>query len=482
MTILGRGLASLIPKRNSENAEDMLEQIDSMEDLAEEQTEAPAVEQPAAPVIEEEVETPEPVTPATEETAEVSTKQLNVVEEFEDLDALESSPLPSKPNVTPLTIDPETGSLKETAAPKAAAVVGVAASVTKQAAKVAKTTATIRPLKKQIKKVEKVAIAQEETTTVITEDIGITKPSVPIVPTEKEMDRAISDRHEERVEQIALGDIEVNPLQPRRSFDAGEMEDLVQSIRQHGILQPLVVMRKSAGGYELVAGERRLRAAKQLGWEKVPCVVRIDIQTDRGRLEMALIENIQREDLNPVEEAMGYQRLHDEFGLTHEEIGERVGRSRVGITNVLRVLQLPAEIQRGLAEGKISAGHARAILMIPDEEKQLRFYHHLLDEGLTVRKAETRARRIQRTMKLNDPMRKKTRGRPQLALKYDGPLEEKYGYNARVKFIEDKNRFEVIFQAFSEKEAEELVGRLLGEAPLPEHIDEDVIESDTEAE
>jgi ParB family transcriptional regulator, chromosome partitioning protein len=182
--------------------------------------------------------------------------------------------------------------------------------------------------------------------------------------------------------------------------------------------------------------------------------------------------------LNPIEEAMGYQVLNTEYGMSHEEIGQRVGRSRVNITNVIRILQLPAEIQRGLVEGKLTVGHARAILMIPDEEKQLRFYNHMLEEGLTVRKAETRARRIQRQMKINDPMRKKTRGRPQLALKYDGLLEEKFGHVARVKFNELKNRFEVFFLAFSEKEAEDLINRLLGEQSAAMEYPEDQDETE----
>ncbi|MEX1111918.1 MAG: ParB/RepB/Spo0J family partition protein, partial [Candidatus Andersenbacteria bacterium] len=232
-------------------------------------------------------------------------------------------------------------------------------------------------------------------------------------------------------------------------------------------------------GYELIAGERRLRASKLLNWDKVPAVVRMDVNSDQSRLVFALIENIQRQNLNPVEEAQAYMKLNQEYGLTHEEIGERVGKSRVGITNILRILQLPAEIQRGLTEGKITIGHAKAILMIPDEEKQIRFYHHLLDEGLTVRKAEIRARRIQRSMKLNDPLRQNRRRQHPLASRYSPVLEERYGYNALVKFNETKNRFEVTFRAFSEQEVEELVGRLLGTAELPDH-DPDIMEGEDE--
>ncbi|MEX1997270.1 MAG: ParB/RepB/Spo0J family partition protein [Candidatus Andersenbacteria bacterium] len=458
MNALGRGLASLIPRRNKENAEEVLEQIDSMEAIEEEKAEGRPVtvtadEEQEVAALDEESEThPEEESEFGENTAE---------KEFEDLGDTDNAPLPVKPKVTPLTIDPDTGTLqdakeqqtgvtpKREAEPERPRQPVVAAAVRKKQKVVLTSLARGKAAKK-----------------------GASN-TVAMIPSDETIDAAIWDRHEDRVEQVAIGDIDVNPLQPRRNFAPEEMADLVQSIDQHGILQPLVVLRTTGGKYELVAGERRLRAAKALKWDKVPCVVRTDVKTDQGRLEMALVENIQRENLNPVEEATGYKRLNEEYGLSHEEIGARVGRSRVGITNVIRILQLPAEIQRGLAEGKISPGHARAILMIPDEEKQIRFYHHLLEENLTVRKAETRARRIQRQMKLNDPLRQKRRGRPQLALKYDGLLEEKYGYNARIKFDEFKNRFEVIFQAFNEKEAEELVHRLLQEGQSAEYPDDE---------
>lgn len=289
-------------------------------------------------------------------------------------------------------------------------------------------------------------------------------------------ERPLWDQHGERVEHVPIGDILVNPNQPRRTFDTVEMQELVHSIAKHGILQPLVVRQLEGGQYELIAGERRMRAARQLGWERVPCVVRRGITADSSRLQLALIENLQRQDLNSVEEAMAYQQLNEEYGMTHDEIGEKVGRSRVSITNTIRILQLPAEIQRGLIGGKISAGHARAILMIPDPEKQQRFYNHVVDEGLTVRRAETRARRIQRTMNISDPERIKKKGRHPLALKYDPLLERRYGFDARVRFIADKNRFEVVFKTFSELEIRELIARLLGTVPLAHNMDEDVVE------
>lgn len=267
-------------------------------------------------------------------------------------------------------------------------------------------------------------------------------------------------RHEDKVQYLPIGGIKINPLQPRREFDPIEMDELARSIQYHGILQPLVV-RRTADGFELISGERRLRAAKSIGWDKVPCVVRNDVGSDRSRLELALIENIQRKDLNPIEEAMAFKQLTDEYGMSHEEIGQRVGMSRVAVTNTVRMLQLPDDIQIGLAEGKITSGHARAILMIPDGEKQSRFYRHLVEEGLTVRKAELRARRIQRVLKVSDPLRIKLKGKLAQALKYNGPLEDTYGFGANIRFMETKNRFEVVFTAHSEPELEELCDRLL---------------------
>lgn len=422
MMALGGGLSSLIPSRGKETAEDLIDKIDSMDDVdlyAEKQP-------PARKVVVEDDDagTPPPPAPrAVVVTAEDEETELPDEE-------TEAEPMPSKPLVTPLTIDPDEAS------PEPDPDTG--------------------------------AEETEQPDSPTAEPEGARTQTVP-----DEADKKLWETHlGERVEMIALGDVEVNPLQPRRAFHSVELDELARSIDQHGMLQPIVVVRMGGGKYQLLAGERRLRAVKQLGWERVPCVIRLDVNSDRHRLELSLTENVQRQDLNPVEEAAGYKRLNEEYGMTHEEIGERVGRSRVGITNFIRLLQLPVEIQRGLVDGKISIGHARAILMIPDEDKQLIFFSHLIDEGLTVRKAETRARRIQRTMKINDPLRKKTHGRHQLALKHSGQLEDRFGFDGSIKFNEAKNRFEIIFRAYSEGEAETLIGRLMGTQPLPEN-DED---------
>ncbi|MEX0649424.1 MAG: ParB/RepB/Spo0J family partition protein [Candidatus Andersenbacteria bacterium] len=470
---LGRGLASLIPRRNTKNAEDVLEHIDSMEAVEEDQD--LRIEQPA----------------------QVKKKTVSVMEDFDELDDVDSIEMPKKPLVTPITFDPEDNVVTENRPRSVQIEEEVQDDVV-----TAEEDAPEEELESPVEEEEPVVPAEveeepqmpsveeepeedddEEMTATVEDDLfEIEEPQAkPVLPNLGEAGAsAIWDRHEDQVVHVPIGDIRINPLQPRRTFDPKELEELRASIEQHGILQPIVVHRLSGSegsGYELIAGERRLRAAKALNWDKVPAVVRTDVSSDQSRLVFALIENIQRQNLNPVEEAQAYMKLNQEYGLTHEEIGERVGKSRVGITNILRILQLPAEIQRGLTEGKITIGHAKAILMIPDEEKQIRFYHHLLDEGLTVRKAEIRARRIQRSMKLNDPMRQNRRNQHPLALRYSPALEERYGYNARVKFDEAKNRFEVNFRAFSEQEVEELVNRLLGTAALPEH-DADIVEED----
>lgn len=495
MSLLGRGLASLIPRREVDDAENILEKIDSMEPVSRE---------------------PENVRVIREQRSGLSRsmssgKRLSVVEESDDSVVVaeetveEEVIVPSRPLVTPITPDAEPDELDQQVLNEDEEKVELSNEdkdvaededvgvITSQDDDLfdfqddeEEAVVELPEKKKDIEPEEKIEEVVEEDSGVIEKEEAVAGDEVSDESEEDEesqirsaLERAAADGRilGERVEHVPLGDIEANPLQPRRMFDAEELDDLVQSLDQHGMLQPLVVMLHPSGqGYQLIAGERRLRAARELKWDSVPCIVRRDVTGDRNRLELALIENVQRSNLNPVEEALGYQRLNEEYGMTHEEIGRRVGRSRVGITNMIRLLQLPAEIQRGLIDNKISIGHARAILMIPDEEKQLRFYKHVLDEGLTVRKAENRARGVQRAMKLNDPLRKKMRGRPALAIKYDGALQDRFGYNARVKFENTKNRFEVVFFAYSEGEAEDLISKLLEDEEAAASPDQDVIE------
>jgi len=188
---------------------------------------------------------------------------------------------------------------------------------------------------------------------------------------------------------VPLDKIRPNPLQPRETFSDAAITDLADSIREKGLLQPLLV-RRSGAGFELIAGERRYRAALRAGLTRVPVVVH-DVD-DRESLEIALIENIQREDLNPLEEARAYQRLANEFGLRQEEIAQRVGKNRSTVANSLRLLNLPHEIQQQLASGAITAGHARSLLMLGSVEEQSALARDIVEQRLSVRDTETRTR------------------------------------------------------------------------------------------
>lgn len=194
---------------------------------------------------------------------------------------------------------------------------------------------------------------------------------------------------QERIMQIPLEKIRANPLQPRHNFEHEAMEDLTNSIREHGILQPLIVV-KDEKGYEIVAGERRFRASQILGLKTVPVIVR-DIK-EQQKLELALVENIQRKDLNPIEEAIAYRRLIDEFNLTQEEAAKRVGKSRTVVTNTLRLLSLPSEIQKAVIAGKLPYSAARVIVGLPPEER-MKFFQKVIKDEMPVRAIENQARK-----------------------------------------------------------------------------------------
>ena len=190
--------------------------------------------------------------------------------------------------------------------------------------------------------------------------------------------------------QIRVVDISPNSFQPRRTFTEPELAELEASIRASGLLQPIIVRSRGDGKWELVAGERRLRAVGRIGWTDIPAVVR-DFD-DRAMLTLALVENLQRADLNPLEEAEGYQRLIDEFGLTQQQVADAVGKDRTTITNLLRVLTLQPAVLQLLERGHISAGHARALLPIKDERQQLEVANEIVARQLSVREVEARAR------------------------------------------------------------------------------------------
>ncbi len=191
---------------------------------------------------------------------------------------------------------------------------------------------------------------------------------------------------------LRLSEIEPNKNQPRKEFDEQALSELADSIREHGILQPLLVRPLAGGGYQLVAGERRWRAARMIGLTEVPAVVK-DL-TEVQVMEIALIENLQREDLNPLEEANGYKELMNACGLTQEQVAKRVGKSRSAVANALRLLNLPAELRPYLVEGQLSAGHAKALIGLEDREAMIRLAKEAAEKGYSVRETEKLAARV----------------------------------------------------------------------------------------
>ena len=188
------------------------------------------------------------------------------------------------------------------------------------------------------------------------------------------------------INEVPIDQIHANPDQPRRDFDPDSLQELSDSIRQIGIIQPITLRKIKEGDYQIIAGERRFRATVMAGLKTIPAYIRT--AKDEQVMEWALIENIQREDLDAIEIALAYQRLMDDYNLTQERMSERVGKKRATVANYLRLLKLPAEIQVGIKEKKIDMGHARAILATPSAERQLALYQRILREGLSVRKVE----------------------------------------------------------------------------------------------
>lgn len=235
---------------------------------------------------------------------------------------------------------------------------------------------------------------------------------------------------------VEVDRIKPNPFQPRKTFDEAALTSLAESIRQYGVLQPLTVTRKEIERpgqgifveYELIAGERRLRAAKIAGILQVPVVIRTAEDTDRMKLELAIIENLQREDLNPLDRAKAFKQLTEEFGLQHKEVGQRVGKSREYVSNTLRILLLPEEMQHALEGGEISEGHTRPLLMLADKpEEQKTLFKEVIERRLTVRDTEALARRV-----AVDKVRHKALLSPDL-LSLEKQLSERLGTRVRIE-------------------------------------------------
>lgn len=250
--------------------------------------------------------------------------------------------------------------------------------------------------------------------------------------------------------KLPIEDIVPNPNQPRIHFNETELRELSESIQEHGVLQPLLV-RKHGNGYEIIAGERRYQASKLAGLEELPVIIK-DVN-DEEMLALALIENLQRSDLNPVEEAKGYRQLIDASGMTQEALSKAVSKSRSAITNSLRLLDLPEVVQQMIFEGKLTAGHARAILAVPYEDARIRLAEKVVAEGLSVRATENLAPLFSagETPKTSRP------ATPQSFKKAARVLRQLFNTNVRVKSSRGKNKIEIEF-----KDEEEL-SRILGE-------------------
>src|SRR5438552_13272619 len=196
------------------------------------------------------------------------------------------------------------------------------------------------------------------------------------------------------VNRIPVGEIEANPKQPRRDFDQQSLQELTASIRRHDIIQPITVSKLSTGRYRLVSGERRLRAAKMAGLKDIPAYVRQ--ANDQQLLELALLENLQREDLNAMEISLSYKRMMDELELTQEQVAETMGKDRSTVTNYIRLLKLPPDIQVAVRSGELSMGHARALINVDTIDKQIYIFKEIKNKGLSVRQTETLVRNLYR--------------------------------------------------------------------------------------
>ena len=269
----------------------------------------------------------------------------------------------------------------------------------------------------------------------------------------------MTERHADAIFWIDIDKIYPNPYQPRREFDEGALKSLSDSIRQYGVLQALVVSRKEVqkedGGigveYELIAGERRLRAAKLAGLSQVPAQVRAGEESDLMKLELAIIENIQREDLNAVDRAKAFDRLQKEFGFKHADIAKKVGKSREYVTNTLRLLALPENILQALAEGKITEGHARPLMMLVDRpEERETLFKEIIFKKLNVREAEGIARRIafDRARKQVDPE----------LIELEDRFKESLGTRVRIEKKENGGKLTIDF--FSPSDLRELLEKI----------------------
>src|SRR6056297_1420281 len=256
------------------------------------------------------------------------------------------------------------------------------------------------------------------------------------------------------VNEISLDLIEVNPYQPRTTFDEEALNELASSIKEIGVIQPITVRKISDSRFQLITGERRFRAARIAGIHKMPAFIRT--ADDQAMLEMALVENIQREDLDAVEVAISYQRLIEECSLTQENLSGRVGKKRATISNYLRLLKLPAEIQLGIRDRKISMGHARALINIEDPDKQLQAYYRILDEGLSVRATEEMIRNLGQSQPRKKSSSNTKKALPEEYQQLKQSLADHFNSNIEVK-RNDNGKGKIVIPFKSDKDLERIM-------------------------
>lgn len=253
----------------------------------------------------------------------------------------------------------------------------------------------------------------------------------------------------EKIVMLDVNAIQANPHQPRKNFDRASLEELINSIKVHGIIQPLVVT-KTPAGYQLIVGERRLRAAKFLSMKKVPVILRS--VSEQEKLELSLVENVQRQNLNPIERAWGYKRLIDEFNFTQEEVGKKVGQSRAAVTNSLRLLTLPEEMQKALIEERITEGHAKVLLGVKSEQERERLYKEIIRHSLTVRDTE-KAKKVV----VKKHLRRISQD-PNLELQ-EQRLREALG--TRVNINKHGQRGNIMIEFYSDDELKEIIKKII---------------------
>lgn len=264
----------------------------------------------------------------------------------------------------------------------------------------------------------------------------------------KGLSQLIGEQFESGTSEVSVDQVQPNQRQPRTHFDEAALQELADSIREFGVLQPLIVRPLSEGQYELIAGERRLRAAKLAGLATVPILLRS--AGNQSSLEMAIVENVQREDINALECAKAYRRLMDEFDLTQDQIAVKVGKSRTGVANTVRLLRLPQRVQEGLQEGRISEGHARALLAFENPDQQLAVYDQILERGLTVREVEraSRAKPVVRPPRAEQPA----------SSAEDAELEEALSIylGSRVRIVRTEAGGRVSFEFYSDEDLQRI--------------------------